>query len=313
MCVFAMPWAQAQSWKPSKPIEIVVPFAAGGPTDALGRAVASMLTDHGWETVVLNRPGADGVLGANAVAASQSKGHTLMVAGWGIMDANLAVPNPPSGIAYSPANFKEVAPIGYSSLVLLANPNLPITNYEDFKKWVRQNPKRFNLGFFNSQLGEVFVKWAELEKLPRPNVIPYKGSVPMKTDLTGGSLEFAFDSYVSSFPQIDAGQLRLLGVYDQRSVDHVRRTSKNPALADLTRAHPSVTFYLYTGVFAAADTPDEAIREMNAVINRGLKNPKYVEGFQRNHYTVTGGTPEELKQLHSRQLVVLKGIFGAQK
>mgnify|MGYP003343085365 FL=1 len=115
--------AFADTWKPTKPIEIVVPYPPGGGADKWGRVVSRIFNDHGWESFVSNKPGADTTIGSNYVAGAPADGHTLYMASNGFLDANLASKEPPAGINYSEKSFTDIAQIGFGSFVLVVSKN----------------------------------------------------------------------------------------------------------------------------------------------------------------------------------------------
>ena len=167
--------AQAE-WDPvKKPIEIVVAYPPGGNSDRVARVIEEMFTLHGWRAVVINKPGADTVIAANFVARSQPDGYTIFMGGTGFLDSNIAFKQKSPGIDYTESSFAPVVPMGISTMVLAVPANSPVNNYAELKDYVRKNPKRFNVAYWNRNTANLFTYWAKLEKLPMPQIINYKG------------------------------------------------------------------------------------------------------------------------------------------
>jgi len=295
---------QANAWAPSKPIEIVVPFPPGGGSDTLGRVVSTIFKNHGWESYVVNRPGADTTIAANYVAAAKPDGHTVFLGGLGFLDANLASSDPPLGIAYNRKSFSEIAPLMTGSLVLLVNNDAPVKNYQEFKQYIRQNPSKFNLGFWNYHVTSVFTKWARLEKLPDPMIVPYKGTSPMMTDLIGGQIWFAFDSWASASTYLASNRVKVIAVANESGLDYVKKTWPSNAhsvaeLVSLSKFHPEIGFFNYNALYGPAGMPAAVVAEINRVITKSIRQPQFQETFNTLKVSPVIGSPRDLENTHT--------------
>jgi tripartite-type tricarboxylate transporter receptor subunit TctC len=298
----------AEPWKPSKPIEIIVPYAPGGSTDTWGRVVGKILADHGWANAVVNKPGADTTIASNLVATSKPDGHTLYLSGIGFLDANLAFKNRPEGIKYTEKSFTDIVPLGSGTLVFAVANKVPVSNYDEFKAYIRKNPNQFNVGFFNQYIANLFYSWAQKEGLPRPNIIMYKGSGPMGADLLGGHINFAWDTYNTIAQHQQAGKVKVFAVLDAVGYDLVKKANPGQEFFNVAAKYPELSMPIYYGVSGPADMPKEAVAEINRVINKGLADPFYTKGITDLFITVKGGTPSDLKRSHTALFKLFKKV-----
>lgn len=303
---------QAQDWRPSKTIEITVGYPAGGASDRFGRLVQKIFMDQGWETVVVNRPGASSTIGANYVSKQKPDGHNLFIGGLGFLDANIAANDNGLGIEYVEKGFTDIITLAYGSLTLMVNKDVPVNNYEEFKDWVRKNPTKFNLGYWNQYAAKIFYKWADLEKLPKPQIVIYKGTTPMMQDLFNGSIPFAIDTWTSAYPHYDANALKVIAVLDREGLNFVKRTApKNKdtsKLVSLAQKHPELDIVIWNGVVGPAGMPKNVVDSMNRVLNNALKDPKFAADFDFMKVPVKGGSPEFLNQTHTRLLQTFRKL-----
>ena len=288
-------------------IEIIVPYAVGGGTSNHAHLVAEMFSDYGWPTVVINRPGGDAVIGANAAARAQPNGRTLMVAATSAMSANVAFGA--TGMEYNEHSFVPVSLLNQFGMVLAVPADSPIKNYEQFKFYVRANPEKFNLGFHNGPLSNIFYEWAREENLPRPNIVIYKGSAPMDTDLVGGHVPFIWDNYTAPLvPLIESGRVRVIATMDSVSLSAIQRIQPGIEVTDVSRQHPDLRFGVYYGLFAPAGTPPAVVAEMNRVINQSTKTRKFQKEIVTMGIKNIGGRPEVLGNLQQRDIQTLKKL-----
>jgi len=197
---------------PDKPIRLIVPFAAGGATDVLGRLLAVGLGQKlGQSVVVENKPGASTIVGATQVARSAPDGYTLLLAASTTLTLNPAIR---SNLAYDP--IKSFTPIGLvadMSLVLVANPDTHLNSVKDLATQSQAQPDKFSYGSFGSGSSVHF--GAEMLKSTagiRMVHVPFNGSAPSLTALVGGQVQVAVDTVVASLPLIKAGKIKPLAV-----------------------------------------------------------------------------------------------------
>lgn len=291
----------------ANPIEIVVPYPPGGANDKVGRVISEIFTDNGWSNIVVNKPGADGVLGSNFVAKSKPDGRTVLVLATSTLNSNLVFKA--QGIDYTEGSFVPVAPVVDMGLVLVTRADNPINTYDRFKFYVKANPMQFNLAFYNANIARVWYEWAKTEKLPQPNIVLYKGSGPQVVDVLGGHVPFAVDTWASVAPQVAAGKIRVLGTFDQTSLDMLRKVEPRADAVNIARAHPELDINARLAVWAPVGTPDAVTKEMNDVINRALAQPKYKERIDTLRLGKNiGGSREDLAKYRNKTTAVLNKI-----
>jgi tripartite-type tricarboxylate transporter receptor subunit TctC len=295
-------------WQPPGPIKIVVPYAPGGSTDKWARVVGKIFSDHGWKNYIENKPGADTTIASNLVAESAPDGTTLYLSGFGYLDANLAFKQRPEGIRYNKNSFTDIVPLGSGTLVLAVANHIPVNNYKEFKEYVRKNPRMFNLGFFNRYIANTFYVWAKKENLPEPNIIMYKGSAPLDADLIGGQIPFAFDTYNTIAPFQLAGKVKVIAVLDSVGYDLVHRANPGLDLFNIAAVYPELAVPIHYGVAGPAGMLPVAVAEINRVVNRALKDPKYTKEMEDMYLSVKGGTPADLTNAHVRLLQTFKNV-----
>jgi tripartite-type tricarboxylate transporter receptor subunit TctC len=287
-------------------IEIVVPYPPGGATDSLGRIVSEILNEHNMTSIVVNRPGADAIIGANYAAKAKPDGNTLFVGATGALDANIAFKA--EGMQYNEHSFVPIVPLANMSYVLAVTASSPIQNYEQFKFYVRANPDKFKLAFWNANTANVFYDWAKQEGLPRPTIVLYKGSGPQMTDLVGGHVQFGWDTWLAMYPQADADKVRIIATLDQGGLDVVKKLKPNNQVISVSSTHPDLNVGVWYGLWAPTGTPDATLKELNKIINTAFKEPKYREKMEALNIKTYGGTAESLVTSQNRNLQILKRI-----
>ena len=288
------------------PIEIIVPYPPGGATDSLGRIVSQIFNERGMPSIVINKPGADAVIGTNFAAKAKPDGRTLLVGATGAFDANIAFKA--QGMEYNEKSFVPITPLANISYVLAVPASSPIKNYEQFKFYVKANPDKFNLAFWNANTANIFYDWAKKENLPRPNIILYKGSGPQMIDLVGGHVPFAFDTWLAMAPQFMGDKVRIIATLDKGGLAVVRKLKPNNESIAISDTHPDLGIGVWYGLWAPAGTPKDTIDEMNKIINTAFKEPKYREMMDKLNIKTYGGTADTLNANQSRNLKILQRI-----
>jgi tripartite-type tricarboxylate transporter receptor subunit TctC len=288
------------------PIEIVVPYPPGGATDSLGRIVSQIFNEKGMPTIVINKPGADAVIGTNFASKAKPDGKTLLVGATGAFDANIAFKAP--GMEYDEKSFVPITPLANISYVLAVPASSPIKNYEQFKFYVRANPDKFNLAFWNANTANIFYDWAKKENLPRPNIILYKGSGPQMIDLVGGHVPFAFDTWLAMAPQFKADKVRIIATLDKGGLAVVKKLKPDNESVAISDTHPDLGIGVWYGLWAPAGTPKATLVEMHKIINTAFKEPKYQEMMEMLNIKIYGGTADSLVEKQSRNLKTLRRI-----
>jgi tripartite-type tricarboxylate transporter receptor subunit TctC len=270
--------ARAQAY-PTRPVRILVGFAAGGTSDIVGRLLSQWLSERlGQQFIVENRPGASTNIATEAVARSAADGYTLLLIG-GVNTINATL--------FDKLNFdflRDIAPVASvfeTPLVMEVNPSVPVHTIPEFITYAKDNVGKLNMGTPGvgtppHVAGELFKMMAGVDMVH----VPYRGTGPMLTDLIGGQVQVAFDPLPASIEHIRAGKLRALAV---------TTASRSDALPGIPSASESVPGYVasnWYGFAAPKNTPPEIVGKLNAEINAALADPK-----MRARLAELGGTP----------------------
>jgi len=273
---------------PSRPLRLIVPFAAGGGNDTVARTLALRLGDRlGQPVVVDNRGGAGGVLGAELAARAPADGYTLFLGGVGSHAIN---PTLHAHLPYDAVrDFAPVALVAVAPLILVVHPSLPVHSVPELIRFARERPQPLafasNGNGSSAQLAaELFNAMAGLSMTH----IPYKGLSPALADLLTGQVQLMFSSMVAILPQVRAGRLRALAVTGRR------RSALLPELP--TIAETGLSGYeasSWYGVLVPAGTPRPVVLRLNAAIGRTLQEPDVQARLAADGAEAAGGTPEE--------------------
>ena len=278
--------AQAQPY-PAKAVRLVVPFAAGGSTDIIGRTVGQKLSEiWGQPVVVDNRPGGSTVIGTDVVAKSPPDGYTLLVT----PAPFTIVPGLISKLPYDPAKaFEPITLVNTTPLVVIVNPSVPAKNVKELIALAKRKPGALNFGSSgsggtNHLAGELFNTMAGVKMVH----IPYKGNAPALTDLVGGHVDLLFNGLTSAMPLIRSGKARVL------AVTSLKRTTSLPEVPTLDelglRGFQAVA---WNGLSAPARTPKEVIAKVNADVVKVVHTPELVERLKAEGSDPVGSTPAE--------------------
>jgi tripartite-type tricarboxylate transporter receptor subunit TctC len=260
--------ALAQAW-PSKPVTLIVPFAAGGTTDVLARALAEKLTLSLGQTVIVeSKPGAGATLGAEFVAKSRPDGYTLLV---GAVHHTIA----PS--VYKKLNYdfqKDLAPITEIALVpnvLVVNAATPAKTVAELVALLKAQPGKHNYGSNGNGTAQHLIG-TQFEQLTGTDFahVPYKGSGPLATDLLGGQITMSFDTITPVLPHIKAGKLRPL------AVTTAKRSSALPDVPTLDEAGlKGFNIGTWFGVLAPAATPRDIVARLNTEMVKVIQSADF--------------------------------------
>lgn len=269
-CVLlCMPLAHAQPLA-DKPIRIVVPFAAGGPTDVLARALAPKLSAALKRTVIVdNRVGATGGIGATFVARAAADGDTLLLGTSSIMAAS---PNLTPNLTYDPVNdFVPISLVATIENILVVHPSVSAKSVKELIAFAKANPGK--LTYATSGIGSTYHLGAELfasQAGIQLTHVPYKGAAPAMQDVLAGHVALMFDNTSSAIPNIKSGRVRPLGVASLK---------RYGALPDLpTIAEEGLTGYettIWLGLFAPAKTPAALVQALTREIHEAVNSTEY--------------------------------------
>lgn len=288
---------------PDHPIQIVVPYTPGGTVDLLARALGQKLTAAwGQPVVVVNRPGAGGSVGADVVAKAPADGYTLLLSTNSPLTTNLALY---SSLGYDPLrDFDPVILAGENSLILAANPKLPVKNVEDLIALAKSEPGKLNAGTSgNGSTGHLSL--ATFNKLAGVSIthVPYRGGVPSLMAAISGEVQLVFSDVVPAMPQVADHRLNALGQTG------LHRAHIAPNIPTLNEAGlPGFNITAWIGAVAPKGTPKAVVQKLNAEIGRTLKDREFAAKISAIGIDPLGDTPEEFGVFLRREIPRWKQI-----
>ena len=287
-------WAQTDPY-PNRPLRLVVPYAAGGIADLLGRLVAEKLgAALNQPVVVENRPGAGGHVGGEMVAKAAPDGYSLVLA----TIAHNGAASMYKGLKYEPsADLLPVALIAESAGVLIVNPAVPARTVAEFIALAKARPGQLN--YASAGNGSAIHMATELFKFQTGTDlvhVPYKGSAPAMTDLLSGQVQLMFENIATAHPHIKSGKVRALGVTGRE---------RNASLPDVpTIAEAGVRGYAaepwYT-VSVPKGVPPEVMKKLNTEINAVLRSPELAQRWDALGVTPLGGSLDDAARRNARE------------
>jgi len=283
---FAAGVTQAQSY-PSKTVRLIVPFAAGGSTDIIGRVLAQKLTEAwGQQVIVDNRPGGSTVIGTDIVAKAAPDGHTLLVT----PAPFTIVPSLLKKLPYDPAkDFEPITLINTTPLVVVVHPGVPAKNIKELIALAKAKPGLMNFGSSgsggsNHLAGELFNAMANVKIVH----VPYKGNAPALSDLLGGHVDLVFNGLTSALPFIKSGKLRALGMTS------LKRSAALPEMPTLDeQGLKGFQAVAWNGLTGPARMPKEAVAKAAAEVTRIMKLPELAEQLKREGSDPVGSSTAE--------------------
>ena len=256
-----------------KPVTIVVPFAAGGPTDRVARDLAeAMRKPLGATLVVENAAGAGSSIGSNKVAKAAPDGHTILL-------NHIAMATMPSLLRNIPfkveTDFEYLGMINDVPMTLITKPTMPASNFKELTGWISQNKGKINLG--NAGVGSashlcglLFQNAVQVDM----TTVPYKGTAPAMTDLIGGQIDVMCDQTTNTTSQIEGKKVKAFGVTTSKRLT-------TPALKDLPTLEESglkgFQVTIWHGLYAPKGTPADVQAKINAALKTALKDPEFIK------------------------------------
>lgn len=295
----------AQADWPSKPVRIVVPFAAGGTTDITARIVADQLTKAlGQAFIVDNKAGAGGNVGATEVAKSAPDGYTFLMGTPGTQAINQFLY---SKMPYdTQKDFAPVSLVVRVPNVLVVNPGLGVKSVQELIERAKAKPGAINYGTpGNGTTGHLSTELLKTLTKTDFTHIPYKGSGPMLQDLLGGQVQMAIDNLPSSMPHIKAGKLTALAV---TSASPSPELPGVPALGSIVPGYLAESWFV---LMAPTGTPEAIVNKLSAEVDKIVKKPDVVERFKQLGADPVGGTPKSLGEFIARETTKWRDVVKA--
>ncbi|MBU8545647.1 tripartite tricarboxylate transporter substrate binding protein [Roseomonas sp. ROY-5-3] len=280
--------AMSQTGYPSRPVRIVIPFSAGGPTDIVARIIAERLTARlGQSFVVEARPGAGGAIAAEAVARAAPDGHTLLI---GTATTHAVNPALQTRLPFDPvADFAPIAQFARVPIIVVVHPDLPARDLPAFIALLRERQGQLNYGSSGTGSMGHLAGVLLMQRLgAQATHVPYRGSAPMTADLLAGRVQFATDALASVAPHVRDGRLRAIAI---ATPDRAAALPDVPTFAEA--GLPGYEAYTWNVLFAPAGTPAPVIGALNAALNAIVAEPDVVHRLaEMGQPAVTGTTPQ---------------------
>ena len=287
ICMCAVTASVRAQTYPAKAVRLVVPFAAGGSTDIIGRVIAQKLNEMwGQPVLVDNRAGGSTVIGTDIVAKAPPDGHTLLVT----PAPFTIVPSLMQKLPYDPhKDFEPITLINTTPLVVVVHPGVPAKSIKELVALAKAKPGALNYGSSgsggsNHLAGELFNAMAGVKMVH----VPYKGNAPALTDLVGGHVDVVFNGLTSALPLIKSGKLRALGVTS------LRRSAALPESPTLDESGlKGFQAVAWNGLTAPARTPKPVIDKINADVLKVIRSPELVEKLKAEGSDPVGSSVDQ--------------------
>jgi len=255
-------FAQTQPW-PSRPVRVVIPFPPGGTLDTVGRLLAQKLGDQmGQPFIVENRPGGNGIIGADVVSKAPADGYTLLFNASTFTTAPMTMKSVPYEVA---RDFTPVALVAKAPLSVAINKNLPITDIKSLIAYAKAHPGKMtfavgSIGSAGHLSTELLKRAGGLDYL----IVPYKGTAPAFQDLIGGQIDGFIDPILGSLQYHKSGMLRVV------AVTSANRATSLPNVPTVGESIPGYEFYSWYGLWGPAKLPGAITQRLNAEVNKAL-------------------------------------------
>ena len=312
-------FANAQTFPGSKPISIVVPFAAGGPTDRVARDLAEAMRKSmeksgvaGANFVVENVNGAGGTIGANKVAKATPDGHTLLLHHIGMASAPALYRKLP----YKPLeDFEFLGMINEVPMTLIGKPQLVANNYRDFESYIRTNAGKLNIA--HAGLGSAShlcgLMWqAAIKASDAMTTIPFGGTAPAMNALVGGQVDLMCDQTTNTSSQIEAGRVKAFAVTSAKPLANNKLLKDYPTLQEMGLKGFDLT--IWHGLYAPKGTPPAVLAQLNTALKLALKDPDFIkkeEGLGAVLVTDKRVEPAAHKAFVAAEIAKLKPVIEA--
>ncbi len=282
---------------PSKPVKLIVPLAAGGPTDILARIIAQPLAERlGQPVVIDNRPGAGGNIGAELVAKSPPDGYTLFMGTSGPLSINATLYEK---LAFDPSrDFAPIILVASAPFVVAVNPSVPARSLQELIALAKRKPGKLNYGSVTGSAShlatELFKSTAGIDM----QHVPYKGAAPATNDLIAGQIDLSFASAPGVLQYVKSGRLKALGVTGRKRLAQLPDV---PTLAESgLKGYEASVWY---GVVAPANTPRGIVLRLSAEIGKIIGDRATRERMVAGDFEPVGSTPEEFARFIQSETV----------
>jgi tripartite-type tricarboxylate transporter receptor subunit TctC len=288
-------WAQT-TW-PSRPVRLVVPFAAGGNTDGIARAISDHLgRSFGQSVVVDNKPGAGGAIAADTVARAPADGYTLLMAPMPVIAILPAI----TKVNFNPQkDFTPIGNVGSNPFVLAVNADVPAKTLREFVDYVRQNPGKLNFasggsGSVSHLSAVLFVKRANLDMVH----ISYKGGAPAVADLVAGQVQMYFGNYSELSAQLPGGRIRIVGISSEK---RLAQAPDIPTIAE--QGYPGFRTVTWNGLMGPAGLPTAIVGTISQALKAAVATTEIQQRLEVLGVDAIGDSPDQFAATVKADLV----------
>ena len=309
-------FANAQGFPGSKPISIVVPFAAGGPTDLTARQLGEAMRKAmpGANFLVENTAGAGGTIGATKVARAAPDGHTILLHHIGMASA----PTLYKKLQYKPLeDFEYLGMVSEVPMTLIGKPQLPANTYRDFENYIKANAGKLNIA--HAGLGSAShlcsLLWQSAVKASDAmTTIPYGGTAPAMNALLGGQVDLMCDQTTNTVQQIETGRVKAFAVTTAKPLSKHKLLKDYPSLQEMGLKGFDLT--VWHGLYAPKGTPAAVVKQLNDALKLALKDPDFVKKQEALGSIVVADNrvePANHKAFVAAEITKLKPVIEAAK
>jgi tripartite-type tricarboxylate transporter receptor subunit TctC len=293
--------AAAQTY-PTKPIHIVVPYAAGGTTDQIARAVQQPLADMlGQPVIIDNKPGAGGSIGADAVAKAAPDGYTILFGNTGPSAVLSLMRKTPYDEV---KDFRPISTIAFTPMILAVPSDIPAKTVKEFIAYVKKSGNALNIGSVgNGSLSHMTSEYFNTMAGIRLQHIPYNGGGPLATAMLGGQVQAAFVTGLDGAALVASGKVKYLGVAT------LKPTPVVPGLPTIAEDVPGFRSSAWFGVLAPKGTPDEVVNKLHAAVAAAVERPEIRKLFADRNVEARSSTPAELETIIKDEITQWKPVI----
>jgi tripartite-type tricarboxylate transporter receptor subunit TctC len=300
------PLAHAQAY-PNKPIHLVIPFPAGGPTDVFARAVSVKMGERLGQAIVIdNKPGAGGAIGADFAARAPADGYTLLL---GTSSTHSVAPAFGMKLPYDTVtSFTPIVHVGDAPNLMLVPNDTPAKDVKEWIAYARKNPGKLN--YASSGPGTVVQLTAEYLKAEAKvdlTHVAYKGTALAMPDLMSGKVHVLFDSMPTGLPHVQAGHLRAL------AITSLKRSPLLPNLPAVSETIPGFESVVWFGLYGPKGLPADVVKRVNTAVNEALQDKDVQATLAKFGIERAGGTPQQFAQVVETDRAKWKKIITEQK
>ncbi|KQP06194.1 tripartite tricarboxylate transporter substrate binding protein [Pseudorhodoferax sp. Leaf265] len=293
--------AAAQTY-PSKPIRVIVPYAAGGSTDQLARAVQQPLAEAlGQPVIIDNRPGAGGAIGTDMVAKAAPDGYTLVFGNSGPSALLSLMRKTPYDEV---RDFRPISTVAFTPMILAVPADLPAGSVQEFVAYVKKQDGKLNIGSVgNGSFSHLTSEYFNTAAGIRLVHVPYNGGAPLTTAMLGGQVQASFVTGLDGATMLATGKVKYLGVSTLKATPVVPGV---PAIADALPGFKSAAWF---GLLAPKGTPDEIVQKLNAAVVAAVARPEIHKLFTGRNVEARSSTPAEMENLIKDEIQQWKPVI----